>query len=96
MVSIKITQTEGNLDMKNLGSSRNLTSRIQENKERLSDLEDTIEEMDTFVKENVKSKTYLAGKKNPGNLGHNEKNKSKSDWNRRRKSNTGQRDRKDL
>lgn len=82
--------------MKNLGSSRNLTSRIQENKERLSDLEDTIEEMDTFVKENVKSKTYLAGKKNPGNLGHNEKNKSKSDWNRRRKSNTGQRDRKDL
>lgn len=64
MVSIKITLTEGNLDMKNLGtqtgtSEVSLTNRIQESKERLSGLEDTIEEMDTFIKENVKSKTYL-------------------------------------
>lgn len=69
MVSIKITQTEGNLDMKNLGtqtgtSEVSLTNRIQESKERLSGLEDTIEEMVTFIKENVKSKTYLARKKN--------------------------------
>lgn len=54
--------------MNNLGtqtgtSEVSLTNRIQESKERLSGLEDTIEEMDTFIKENVKSKTYLARKK---------------------------------
>lgn len=54
--------------MKNIGtetraSKESLSNRIQEMEERLSGLQDTIEEMDTFVKENVKSKTYLAQKK---------------------------------
>lgn len=37
-------------------SELNLTNRIQEEEERISDIEVKIEEMDTSVKENVKSK----------------------------------------
>ena len=56
--SIKETQTEGNLEMKNLGTLAgtrevNLPNRIQEMEE---DIEDMIEEMYTLVKENVSSK----------------------------------------
>jgi hypothetical protein len=50
-------QTEGNLEMKNSGTSlASLTKRIQEMEERVSGIGDTIEEMDTLVKESVKSK----------------------------------------
>lgn len=53
--------------MKNVGtetgaSEVSLSNWIQEIEERISGLEDTIEEMHTFVKENVKSKMYLAQK----------------------------------
>ena len=39
--------------------------------ERISGIEDIIEEMDTSVKENVKSKKFLT--KHPGNLGHHKR-----------------------
>lgn len=62
--------------MKNLGSQKrkkkilSLTNRGQEMEERIiSDIEDTIAEMDTSMKENVKFKKY-PGTKVPGNLGH--------------------------
>jgi uncharacterized coiled-coil protein SlyX len=43
--------------MKNSGTSlASLTKRIQEMEERVSGIGDTIEEMDTLVKESVKSK----------------------------------------
>ena len=49
---------------------------VQEIEEKLSEAEDTIENIDTTVKENAKSKKLLT-KKNPGNPGHNEKTKPK-------------------
>lgn len=36
-----------------------LTNRIQKMKERISGIENTIEEMDTLVKENAKSKKFM-------------------------------------
>ena len=47
--SIKKTQTEGILEMKNLGkrtgtTDASITNRIQETEEIISDVEDTIEE----------------------------------------------------
>ena len=50
--------------MENLGKRTGTTdgcilNRIQEMKERISDVEDTIEETDTPVKGHVKSKTFL-------------------------------------
>ena len=63
--SIKKTQTEGNLERKTLRtktvtSEANLTNRIEEKEQRISDSEDKIEEMDILVKENVKLKKILA------------------------------------
>ena len=57
--SIKKTQTEGNLKVKNLGnqtgtSEASLSNRILRDKDRNSGIEDTIEEMGTSVTENVK------------------------------------------
>lgn len=62
--AMKKTYTEGILEMENLGTltgttEASLTNRIQDMKERISGNEDTIEEMDTVVKENVKSKKFL-------------------------------------
>ena len=50
--------------MKNLGkrtrtTETSITNRIQEKEERLSDAEDTIEEIHSLIKENNKSKKYL-------------------------------------
>jgi hypothetical protein len=50
--------------MENLGkrtetTDASITNRIQEMEEKMSDLEYTIEEMDTSVKENAKSKKFL-------------------------------------
>ena len=47
--------------MENLGKRTgtaevSITNRIQEMEERISGIEDTIEEIDTSVKENIKSK----------------------------------------
>jgi uncharacterized coiled-coil protein SlyX len=36
-----------------------ITNRIQEIEERMSDVEDTIEEIDISIKENIKAKTFL-------------------------------------
>ena len=45
--------------MENLGKHRQNTNIIQEMEERISGIEDMIEEMDTLVKENVKSRKFL-------------------------------------
>ena len=60
MEVMKKTQSEGRLDMKNLGkqtgtTETSITNRIKEIKERISDTEDTIEEINSLIKENNKS-----------------------------------------
>ena len=51
-----------------------ITNRIQEIEERISAAEDTIENIDTTVKENAKCKKQKAANpKHQGNPGHNEK-----------------------
>jgi methyl-accepting chemotaxis protein len=77
---------EATLEMENLGKRLGITevgttNRIQEIEERISGVEDTIEEIDTTVKENSNHKRTLNTKR-PGNLEHNEKTKSKNNWNR--------------
>lgn len=52
--------------------------------ERISGIKGTVKEMNTTVKENVKSKKNITDRKHPGNLGHHEKTKSKN--NRRKDS----------
>jgi predicted nucleic acid-binding Zn-ribbon protein len=58
---IKKTQMEANLEMENLrkrsGITKvSITNRIQETEERISGAEDTVEEINTTVKENSKHK----------------------------------------
>ena len=55
---------------------------IQEIEERISGAEDTIENIDTTVKQNAKCKKFLT--KHPGNPGHNEKTKPKDNSYRRK------------
>lgn len=57
--------------MKNLGSQTeiNLTNRMQGKEGRISDFDNTIEEVYTPVKENVKSKK-IPNTEHQGNLGH--------------------------
>ena len=62
--TINKTQRETTLEMDNLGkrsaaTDASVTNRIQETKERISGLEDAIENMDTLVKENTKCKKLL-------------------------------------
>ena len=62
--AIKKTQTEGILDMENLGkwagtTEISITNRIQEKEERISGAEDTTEEIDLLVKGNIKSIKFL-------------------------------------
>ena len=62
--AIKKTQMEGILEMDNLGKqtgtmNARIPNRIWEIKEKISDPEDTIEETDWSVRENVKSKKCL-------------------------------------
>ena len=83
--TIKKTQMEANLEMENLGKRSgitdvSITNRIQEIEERISGVEDTVEEMDTTVKKIQNIKT--PNPKHPGNLGNNEKTKSKNNQNR--------------
>jgi len=54
--AVNKTQTEGILEMENLGTRTgttvvSITNRIQEMEERTSDVNDTVEEIDTSVKE---------------------------------------------
>ena len=63
MEVMKKTQTEGRLDMENLGkrigtAKTSITNRIQEIEERISDSEDTIEKLNTLSKENSKSNKF--------------------------------------
>ena len=60
----KKTQTCGILEMENPGKrtetmGTSITNRIQEMEERILGREDTIEETDTSVEENVKSKIFM-------------------------------------
>jgi hypothetical protein len=55
----KKTQMEANLEMENLGkwsgiTDASITSRIEEIKERISGVEDTVERIDKSVKKNSK------------------------------------------
>ena len=64
MEVMKKTQTEGRLDMeilsKQTGTTETIiTSRIEEIEERISDTEDTIEEINSLIKENNKSNNFL-------------------------------------
>ena len=65
MEVMKKTQTERWLDMENLGkrtgtTETSITNRIQEIEERISGIEDTIEEIDSLIKENIKSNKFLS------------------------------------
>jgi hypothetical protein len=72
--------------MENIGkrsgaTHANIINRIQEIEERLSGIEETIENIDTSIKENTKCKIFLT--QNPRNSKCNEKIKSKSNRNQR-------------
>ena len=63
MEAMKKTQTEGQLDMENLGkqtktSETSITNRIQQIEERITDYDDTIEKIKTLTKENSKSNKF--------------------------------------
>jgi hypothetical protein len=62
--TIKKSQRETTLELENLGKrsgviDASITNRIQEIEERISDAENTIENIDLTVKENVKCKNIL-------------------------------------
>ena len=61
--SMKKSQTEGRLDMENIGkqtetSGTSITNRLQEIEERISDYEDTIKKINALTKENRKSNKF--------------------------------------
>ena len=85
--TIKKSQRETALELKNLGKrsrviDASITNKIQEIEVRMSGAEDTIENIDTTVKENAKCKKD-PNPKQPGNPGHNEKTKPKDNRYRR-------------
>jgi uncharacterized coiled-coil protein SlyX len=62
--TIKKSQRETTLEIENLGKkseaiNASITNRIQEIEERISGAEDTIENIDTTIKENEKGKKIL-------------------------------------
>ena len=64
MEVMKKTQTKGMLGMENLGkpmgtTETSITNRIQEIEERISDTEDTIEEINSLIKEQKKFNKFL-------------------------------------
>jgi hypothetical protein len=76
---------ETNLEIENLGKRSGITevsttNRIQKIEERISGVEDTVEEIDTTVKGNSKPKN-TPDPKHLGSSGHNEKTKSKNNQN---------------
>jgi predicted nucleic acid-binding Zn-ribbon protein len=84
--TIKKSQRETTLEIENLGKKSgvidaSITNRMQEMEERISGAEDSIENIDTTIKENTKCKNILT--KHRGNPGHNEKNKPKDNKYRR-------------
>jgi hypothetical protein len=80
------TQRETTLEIETLGKKSgsidvSLSNKIQEIEERISDEGDSIKNIDTAIKENVKCKKILS-QKLPGNPGHNEKAKPTNNWSR--------------
>ena len=79
--TIKKTQLKPLWKCKNPGeqtetTDASITNRTQQMDKRVSGFGDMIEEIDTLVNKNVKSKTIPGTKKkNPGNLGHYKKTK---------------------
>jgi hypothetical protein len=78
--AIKITQTKRILEMENLGNQTATTdasiiNRLQEIEESISIVKGMIEEIDTYVKESIKSKK-TSDSKHPGNLRHYEKDQT--------------------
>jgi cell division protein FtsL len=62
--TIKKTQRETTLEIESLGNKSgvivvSITNRIQEMEERISGAENSIENMDTIIKENAKCKRIL-------------------------------------
>ena len=62
--ALRKTKTEGILEMKNLdkrteATDTSITNKNTKDKERISGIEDMIEEIDTTVKENVSSENFL-------------------------------------
>jgi uncharacterized coiled-coil protein SlyX len=62
--TIKKSQRETTLEIENLGKTSgvidiSITNRVEEIEERTSGTEDTIENIDTIVKENAKCKKFL-------------------------------------
>jgi hypothetical protein len=57
--AIKKTQMETNLGKRTGSTDASISKRIQEMEERISGIEDTVEEIDTLFKENAKSKMFL-------------------------------------
>jgi hypothetical protein len=81
-------QREATLKIENLGKRSgvtdvSITNRRQEIEERISGTEDTIENIDTTIKENAKYKNILTLDFYPVNPGHNEKTKPKDNNYRR-------------
>jgi hypothetical protein len=77
----KKSQRETTLELENLGKRSGVIDEIQEIEERISGAEDTIENIDTTVKENVKCKKLLT--QNIQEIQDNEKTKSKDSRYRR-------------
>jgi hypothetical protein len=83
----KKSQRETTVDLENLGRTSgvidaSITSRIQEIEEKISGAKDTIENIDTTVKENAKMQKTLSPK-HPGNPRNNEQTKPKDNRCRR-------------
>jgi hypothetical protein len=89
--TIKKSQRKTTLELENLRKrldviEASITNRIQEIEERISGAEDTIENINTTVKENAKSKKKKKKPPNPkhlGNPGYNKKTKPKDNRYRR-------------
>jgi predicted nucleic acid-binding Zn-ribbon protein len=80
------TQKETTLEIETLGKKSgtidaSISNRIYEMEERISGAEDSIENIDTKIKENAKWKKD-PNSKYPGNPGHNDKTKPKDNTSR--------------
>jgi hypothetical protein len=76
--TMKKTQRQTTLEIENLGKKPRtidacISNSIQEMEERISDSEDSLENIDITIKESAKCK--MIQEKHPGNPGHNEKTK---------------------
>lgn len=83
--SIKITQNEGNLQMRNVGpetgaSEVSLTTEYRRSKRDSQALKTQQKKWIPSLKKMLNLK-HTQHKEHPGNLRHSEKNKSKSNWN---------------